>query len=281
MQSLDHLISQAYSLSKQIAVVSSSSSKSPSPSILANHLPLNSSMPVRFEDIKHFVITTAICVGLSQLLAYGAASRSNPQSLSKIAFLATAIQWVFYLVHGSGLILGNQPTEMLYDLSGAITFTCCTVYSVFLAGGLAKLSLRQKLLNASVIMWCGRLGSFLFERILHEHGRDSRFDKVRPHFFRFWNFWTIQGLWVFLTAFPVFVLNDAAKDKKQRPLNYVDCIGFGLWIVGILFEAIADSQKKSFRMNPLNKGRFIDTGLWSLSRHPNCKLSLKLILTQF
>jgi steroid 5-alpha reductase family enzyme len=31
----------------------------------------------------------------------------------------------------------------------------------------------------------------------------------------------------------------------------------------------ADAQKSRFSANPANKGRFIDTGLWRRSRHPN------------
>lgn len=260
--------SQEPSISSQVYTYSNSTSP-----ILLSNLP-SSSMAIRFDDIKWFVLTTAICLGLAQLLAYGASSSSNPYGLARVAFLATIIQWLFFLIHGSGLILGNDPTEILYDFSGAITFASCIIYSVIQTGGLAHLSLRQKILNGSVILWCGRLGSFLFNRICHEQGRDSRFDKVRPHFFRFWNFWTIQALWVFLTAFPVFVLNDKVKDKKERPLNNLDYVGIGLWIVGILFESIADEQKKSFRLDPSNKGKFINQGLWSLSRHPNCKSHL-------
>jgi steroid 5-alpha reductase family enzyme len=34
-------------------------------------------------------------------------------------------------------------------------------------------------------------------------------------------------------------------------------------------EAVADWQKSDFRSRPENAGRFISTGLWSISRHPN------------
>ena len=39
--------------------------------------------------------------------------------------------------------------------------------------------------------------------------------------------------------------------------------------MGFLFEVVADEQKRRFRANEQNKDRFICTGLWSISRHPN------------
>ena len=46
-------------------------------------------------------------------------------------------------------------------------------------------------------------------------------------------------------------------------------IGALVWIFGFAIEAAADAQKNQFRADPENRGKFIDTGLWSWSRHPN------------
>ena len=35
------------------------------------------------------------------------------------------------------------------------------------------------------------------------------------------------------------------------------------------FEIIADEQKRRFRLNEENRGKYISSGLWSISRHPN------------
>jgi steroid 5-alpha reductase family enzyme len=42
-----------------------------------------------------------------------------------------------------------------------------------------------------------------------------------------------------------------------------------LWLAGFSIEVIADKQKTVFRANTENAGKFIRTGLWSISRHPN------------
>ena len=53
---------------------------------------------------------------------------------------------------------------------------------------------------------------------------------------------------------------------KDLTLLYIGTI---IWIIGFLFEIISDYQKIKFKNNALNKNKFIDSGLWSISRHPN------------
>ena len=58
-------------------------------------------------------------------------------------------------------------------------------------------------------------------------------------------------------------------DNKDLPNDVFLYIGIVAWLTGFLFEVIADQQKRVFNSNPDNKGKFIDSGLWSISRHPN------------
>jgi steroid 5-alpha reductase family enzyme len=42
-----------------------------------------------------------------------------------------------------------------------------------------------------------------------------------------------------------------------------------IWLVGLVIEAAADAQKSAFKAKEENRERFITSGLWSYSRHPN------------
>jgi steroid 5-alpha reductase family enzyme len=118
---------------------------------------------------------------------------------------------------------------------------------------------------ALVVIWASRLGLFLFRRILRA-GKDARFDEIKPSFFRFLNFWTLQGLWVALTLAAAMA---AITTTTRKELGWFALAGGLVWVFGFAIEAIADAQKNRFRADPANKGKFIHTGLWAWSRHPN------------
>jgi steroid 5-alpha reductase family enzyme len=60
----------------------------------------------------------------------------------------------------------------------------------------------------------------------------------------------------------------AAHNPDPR-LRLGDIVGFGILLVAIAGEAIADRQLRAFKTDPRNRGKICDVGLWSLSRHPN------------
>ena len=122
------------------------------------------------------------------------------------------------------------------------------------------------MLTLMMVLWALRLGTFLVMRI-SKAGTDSRFDKVRGNPPVFLLYWFLQGVWVFLTGLPVWLV--AALPPTQPPLGPAAAAGAAIWLVGIGIEAAADYQKSQFKADPANEGKFIDTGLWALSRHPN------------
>lgn len=169
---------------------------------------------------------------------------------------AFAIQWLVFIP--SFL----TQTERFFDLTGSLTYISITVLIVLLTPGVDARSL---LLAAMVVIWAARLGMFLFRRV-HRAGKDDRFDDLKPSLVRFLNVWTIQGLWVTFTAAAAWVTITSAT---RVPLDWFAGIGFLVWALGFGIEVVADLQKSRFNADPANKGRFISTGLWSRSRHPN------------
>ncbi len=78
--------------------------------------------------------------------------------------------------------------------------------------------------------------------------------------------WTLQGLWVLLTAACALAI---ITGGNREPLGIIGYIGIAVWTFGILIEIISDQQKNAFRADSANDGKFITTGLWAWSRHPN------------
>uniref|UniRef100_A0A7S4DNZ6 Steroid 5-alpha reductase C-terminal domain-containing protein n=2 Tax=Lotharella globosa TaxID=91324 RepID=A0A7S4DNZ6_9EUKA len=78
--------------------------------------------------------------------------------------------------------------------------------------------------------------------------------------------WVIQAVWVFLTDLPIVTLNNI-EDSSE--LGFIDFLGWSLWVVGFMFEVVADNQKFLFRNDPRNHDKFITSGLWRFSQHPN------------
>jgi len=152
-------------------------------------------------------------------------------------------------------------TEKFYDLTGSATF----IFLSHLSHTRSAMNTRQNCQSWLIFAWACRLGTFLFMRILKD-GSDRRFDKARDSPATLFTFWTLQGIWVFVTLLPTLILN---TERRSVPIGYRDYIGWSIWGIGFLFEVIADMQKSMFKANPENEGKFISSGLWSISRHPN------------
>jgi steroid 5-alpha reductase family enzyme len=170
--------------------------------------------------------------------------------------LAFAINWLVFVPSALA------QTEHFYDLTGGITYITVTIVAVYFA---EPLDLRATLVAAMVMVWSVRLASFLFLRIARA-GKDSRFDVIKTKPIRFLLAWTLQGLWVLLTAAAALAV---ITGGVREPLGIIGIVGITIWAIGMLIEIISDRQKSNFRANPDNAGKFIHTGLWAWSRHPN------------
>ncbi len=78
--------------------------------------------------------------------------------------------------------------------------------------------------------------------------------------------WTLQGLWVVLTLGAALA---AITSTVKAPLDEYALVGFLVWVTGFSIEVAADHQKRIFKAKPENRDRFIRSGLWAWSQHPN------------
>lgn len=180
-------------------------------------------------------------------------------NLLEYAAVSVGIQWLAALAYA----IPNRD-EKYFDLTGAVTHA--TLVRLAFRVREEGLGWRGQALTVFVWIWCCRLGLFLYWRIL-SRGEDTRFAEIRNNKLRFFSVWTIQGLWVFLTDLPVLL--SLAHGTHSDDVHPLDVAGGLLWLVGFVLETLADYQKTQFRRVPSNKDKFINSGLWAYSRHPN------------
>ena len=209
---------------------------------------------------KITVPASIIVIFLSSLIALAGSqesiSISNIPLFGLVVILIFIIQWFVFI---PSFI---NRTEHFFDLTGSLTFISTVLFTLMV---IPEIYLRDVVIALLVIIWAVRLGSFLFLRV-RKDGGDGRFDIMKTKFWWFLMTWNIQGMWVFLSL----AAGLAAMTSNQKlEADIFLLIGLVIWITGFAIEVIADTQKSKFRSYPENKDKFISTGIWSWSRHPN------------
>lgn len=209
------------------------------------------------------VVLVASTIGLG--FAWGASSGSVPlagfPAVFTCALIAFGVNWLAFIPAAA------FQSDRFYDTTGALTYltvigaACAATYGVR-----GALELQNLAVAGMVTVWTLRLGSFLYTRIHAAGGTDVRFAKIKVNPPRFLVAWTLQACWVIFTASAALVIITA---PESRPLDAFFWAGTGLWAIGFAFEVIADDQKRRFRADPANHGKFITSGLWAWSQHPN------------
>lgn len=127
---------------------------------------------------------------------------------------------------------------------------------------------RQVVLSAAVGIWAGRctflripssrdgvsdrsvVGTYLFRRITSEGGTDSRFESIRTSPAKFGAAFFAQATWVSLCLLPVLAINSlpstGALSLAGLSLGVTDVVGLLLYVGGLTFESVADSQKSTW-----------------------------------
>lgn len=152
------------------------------------------------------------------------------------------------------------------------------VYLWIFAGQSDFSDARLNLMAVLVTAWAARL-TFNYARKggYAKGGEDyrwsilkGRMSKVQWHLFNFFFIATYQNVLLLLIALPAFTAS-----QHKTPLSVLDVIAAIVFVVFLIGEFVADQQQWNFHKQKkagdaaaVQKG-FVDTGLWSWSRHPN------------
>ena len=206
------------------------------------------------------IATNLLIALIAFFIAISIAIATGIELVFNAVFLAFAIQWIAFI---PAYIF---QTEKFYDLTGSLTYLLVIWYSLTLSSDqFTNLNGANIVIVLLISLWAIRLGSFLFMRIHHD-GEDKRFRSIKPSASQFFMTWTLQGLWVSLCSMCALT---AISSNIGIVTNAFFYIGLALFILGFAIEIMADMEKSAFKANQENKDKFITTGLWARSRHPN------------
>lgn len=176
------------------------------------------------------------------------------------------IELLFYLVVSLLLnfslfvVAFKLQSDKLTDASYAISFMTLVISAAFISG----FSWYVVIGVFIVSLWALRIGGFLVYRVV-KIGKDARFDSFRSSFFGFMRFWLLQGVTAWVLLIPLFF----AFRQEEPNISLLSAFGVIVLITGLAIESIADFQKWRFTSDERNKNKWIESGIWRYSRHPN------------
>ena len=212
--------------------------------------------------MQNKVTIPASLVVLSLSLLIATAANQESVSISGIPLFGFAVALTFIIQWIVFIPSFLNKTEHFFDLTGSLTFISVVLITLML---IPEMYVRDIVIALLVVIWATRLGSFLFIRVKKDGG-DGRFTIMKTKFWWFLMTWNIQGMWVFLSLAAGLAAMTSAE-KVEADIFLI--VGLVVWVLGFSIEVISDGQKSKFRSKMENKDKFITSGIWSWSRHPN------------
>jgi steroid 5-alpha reductase family enzyme len=160
-----------------------------------------------------------------------------------------------------------KKDNSIVDIAWGIGFILVAVLTFVLQPGWLS---RHLLVTALVAIWGTRLAAHIALRKKGK-GEDFRYAKWRKNWGKwfyirsFFQIYMLQGIFLLIIAYPVLLVNHSDKEGLELP----DILGFIVWLIGFVFEAVGDFQLSQFKKKAENKGKIIRQGLWKYTRHPN------------
>lgn len=155
-----------------------------------------------------------------------------------------------------------QKDNSLVDVAWGLGFVTVVWWMYF-----AHYAYQNMVLVIMVTLWGLRLAVYLLVRNLKK-GEDWRYREMKQNWGRrqavnaFFKVFLLQGGFMWIICLPLFQPTFVKEPMLQS-------IGGLFWLIGFLWEAIADWQLYRFKQSEGNTGKIMTAGLWQFSRHPN------------
>ena len=180
-------------------------------------------------------------------------------------FLVVTVIWIIGIFQGNHSMMDGYygfgyavPVWIAYWITGATSATAAALLAITSLHG------------------C-RLGFYLSKRwygYRATSGGDQRYlgfvTKYSPGYWwkSFFLVMEPQAIVIALIGVPA-VWGVLANQQPNGPLNWIAWLGILVFGVGYYFETVADGQLQAFKADKANKGRYLRTGVWTHTRHPN------------
>jgi len=157
----------------------------------------------------------------------------------------------------------------IVDSAWSLMFLSATLYVYFNDD---FISTYETILLGLIFVWAARLAIYLTWRNWGED-EDKRYQDIREKYSPNFAFKSLFIIFVFqavLAAIIVIPVIAVFTGKTLKPdVGVLQYIGGAIFLLGFVYESVADMQLSSFKANPDNKNKVMNAGLWKHTRHPN------------
>lgn len=178
------------------------------------------------------------------------------------------LAWVLLMMLGIWILSLRLKDASIVDIFWGLGFVLIAWRTPLLSEGYDP---RRFLLLALTTVWGLRLSLHLFRRKAGQ-GEDARYAEMRLKRGKTFWWWSLFGVFM-LQAVILWIISLPVQmgqiSSTPAHMTFSDRLGFGIWSIGFLFEAVSDAQLARFKADPANKGKVMRSGLWAWSRHPN------------
>lgn len=156
----------------------------------------------------------------------------------------------------------------MVDIAWGVAFAAVALVGWALSAGHGDDG-RRLVVTVLTVVWGLRLAAHIARRG-RGHGEDPRYERMLARApgsrdaYALRMVYLLQAALVWLVSLPVQV-----APYVPVPLGPGAVVAGLLWAAGFVFESVGDHQLARFKADPAHRGKVMDRGLWSWTRHPN------------